>query len=98
MSVYKWNIQIWFIFVNLFKPRFKLRYIGNVNIILIHTYNTNFLTTQYPISILYYSTQIQMDILYKKKVLIKHKFQDFWCTKVNNILICFENIQYVFKG
>ena len=31
-----------------------------------------------------------MDIVYQKKVLIV-SFQDFWCTKINNHQICFEN-------
>ena len=45
------------------------------------------LGTQYAFSNLYLSTQIQMDIVYRKTGL---KTSVFWWTKLNNNLICFQ--------
>ena len=54
-------------------------------------------TTQYPFRILYLPTQIQMDIVYLKLGL-NASFQDFWCTNINNLLICLKSKKYIFKG
>ena len=64
-----------------------------------HTFNTYFLTTQYPFSILYLPSQIQMDIVYQKTGL-KREFSRFlmynFSTNINNHLICFEKIRIFF--
>ena len=44
-----------------------------------------YLITQYPFRILYLFTHIQME-----KPVLNASFQDFWCTNINNHLICFE--------
>ena len=52
---------------------------------LIPTFYNFFKTIQYPFRILYLPTQIRMAIVHQKPVL-----QYFWCTYIDNHLICLE--------
>ena len=61
-------------------------------------FNTNFSTTQYPYSILYLPTQIQMDVVYRKAV-FKQEFLKFLMYKeLNNYILRFIFIPFFNKG